>query len=172
MARETTADGELWQRLDSVGRRAFGYAWQMLRHREDALDAVQAAMLSVWRHRHKLDPQRDAQGWFFRVLRNQCLDTLRRRKSRRTTGPPTEPTTGSSANPAIQADQDEDVRRLRAALGELNEAQREIILLRDFHDLSYADIARTLNVPQGTVMSRLHRARTALRDLLETEVSR
>ena len=52
------------------------------------------------------------------------------------------------------------------ALSKLGEKHREILVLRDFHDLSYAEIAETLKVPRGTVMSRLHGARKALRNVV------
>ena len=57
-------------------------------------------------------------------------------------------------------------RRLWAALADLPAGSREILLLRDFHDLTYDQLAAVLHIPRGTVMSRLHRARSRLRDLL------
>jgi RNA polymerase sigma-70 factor (ECF subfamily) len=55
------------------------------------------------------------------------------------------------------------------ALGELSSEHREILVLRDYQDLSYLQIAEVLGIPKGTVMSRLHRARRALRDLLRAD---
>ena len=70
-------------------------------------------------------------------------------------------------NPAQTAAQDEDTARLRQALHELPDDMREILLLRDYHDLSYAEIAGVLNIAAGTAMSRLHRARSALRQRMQ-----
>ncbi len=153
---------ELIERLDAVGRSGFAYACQKLRNREDALDAVQAALTSVWRTRQRLDPQRDLRGWFFRILRNRCIDVVRDRArgAHQTLG--SDPVTLD--DPADGLARDESRDQLRAALATLTEEQREIVLLRDYHGLSYAEIGRALNIPPGTVMSRLSRARSALRE--------
>jgi RNA polymerase sigma-70 factor (ECF subfamily) len=66
------------------------------------------------------------------------------------------------ANPELDASRAELRRRVFAALGELGRDHREILVLRDYQDLSYEEIAEVLGVPRGTVMSRLHRARKAL----------
>jgi len=173
-------EGPLMQALESVGKRGFAYAWQMLRNREDALDAVQSALASVWQHRRRLDPARDVRGWFYRVLRNKCVDQLRRRRSQPTVSlePPAlgderqgvRPARNGQPeghDPAEAVDRSEALARLRQALDGLPAEAREILLLRDYHDLSYAEIARTLEVPIGTVMSRLHRARCALRERMQ-----
>lgn len=171
---EKTSSGresDLLTALDHVGKRGFAYAWQLLRHHEDALDAVQAALASVWQHRGRIDPERGVRGWFFRILRNKCLDVLRRRKQRTMASLEFEPAGPGSFDPAVQATESEALVHLRATLESLPSDQREILLLRDYHDLTYAEIAETLNIPTGTVMSRLHRARLALREkMLAPEV--
>ncbi len=139
-------------------------AVQMLRNREDALDAVQTTMAAVWRRRSRLDPKRDLRGWFYRVLRNRCIDMMRAGRLRKTATLEVEPAQPDMGGPAELASRGEELTRLRTELERLPDEMREIIMLRDYHDLSYADIARVLEVPAGTVMSRLHRARCALRD--------
>ena len=163
---DTSWDAELMQTLGTAGRRGFAYAWQMLQHREDALDAVQAALTAVWQHRRRLDRRRDARGWFYRVLRNKCVDTIRRRGTRQIGRLDSDPPEREPHDPVRCADRDEQARHVRVALDELPSEMRDIILLRDFHDLSYAEIADVLGVPAGTVMSRLHRARATLRERL------
>jgi RNA polymerase sigma-70 factor (ECF subfamily) len=154
------------QTLEQVGRRGFAYAWQMLRNQEDALDAVQTALAAVWQHRGRLRPGRNPRGWFYRVLRNKCIDALRARRLRRPTALEQEPVDRLGIDPGQNAGRREELMRLREALAELSDEMREILLLRDFHDLPYAEIAAVLDVPAGTVMSRLHRARSALRERL------
>ena len=63
-------------------------------------------------------------------------------------------------------------RRVWSAIGGLSRSHREILVLRDFHDLTYAEIAGTLDIPLGTVMSRLHGARSTLRARLEADGGR
>jgi len=72
---------------------------------------------------------------------------------------------GSRADDAL--DRRELAQRVWRAIAELDGDKREILVLRDFHDLSYAELARVLDIPQGTVMSRLHGARRQLRERLE-----
>jgi len=154
------------QALEAVGRRGFAYAWQMLRNHDDALDAVQTALTAVWQHRRRLQKGRDPRGWFYRVLRNKCVDVMRSRRVRNPATLEADPPDRVNADPAGHADHREQLAHLRRALAELPDEMREIILLRDFHDLPYAEIAQVLEIPPGTVMSRLHRARSALRDRL------
>jgi RNA polymerase sigma-70 factor (ECF subfamily) len=101
--------------------------------------------------------------WFMRVVRNHCIDLIRRRR------PATEDVERlSDIRPDPQAILETTQRdqQLHRALARLNNGQRQIIVLRDYMDLSYAEIALTLDIAQGTVMSRLHRARLALREEL------
>lgn len=158
------ADAEVLQLLDSVGRRGFAFAWQMLRNHDDALDAVQATMAAVWRSRKRLRPGPELRGWFYRVLRNRCIDVMRRRRVQRAGPLEVDPPDRGASDPAHDAARQEELERLRRVLRQMPDEMREIILLRDFHDLSYAEIAGVLDIPTGTVMSRLHRARSALRE--------
>jgi RNA polymerase sigma-70 factor (ECF subfamily) len=158
------AEAEVLQLLDTVGRRAFVFAWQKLGNHDDALDAVQATMAAAWRSRKKLRPGRELRGWFYRVLRNRCIDVLRSRRTQRVMPLEADPPEGKMSDPAGDVSRREQLQRLRRELEQMPDDMREIILLRDFHDLSYAEIADVLSIPAGTVMSRLHRARSALRE--------
>ena len=163
---DKAADERMLAMLDTMGRQGFAYAWQMLRHREDALDAVQTALTSVWSSRQRLQPGRDPRGWFYRTLRNKCVDLLRARRAHRPGQLDADPPATNPRDPVRDATQREELVRLRRALEELPDEMREIVLLRDYHDLSYAEVAEVLRIPVGTVMSRLHRARSALRQWL------
>jgi len=157
---------ELLRTLEGVGRRGYAYAWQLLRDEQDALDAVQTALAAVWQHRRRLWPGRDPRGWFYRVLRNKCLDVLRRRCRSRAGGPVPDAADPTQPDPLGALDRQEQLAGLRRALAELPAELREVLLLRDFHDLPYREIAAVLGIPAGTVMSRLHRARLTLRERL------
>ncbi|HUU97240.1 MAG TPA: RNA polymerase sigma factor [Phycisphaerae bacterium] len=158
------ADVEVLRLLDSVGRRGFAFAWQMLRNHDDALDAVQASMMAAWRNRKRLRPGPELRGWFYRVLRNRCIDVMRSRRVQRAAPLEVDPPDRGASDPAHDAARREELDRLRRVLRQMPDEMREIVLLRDFHDLSYAEIAGVLDIPTGTVMSRLHRARSTLRE--------
>jgi RNA polymerase sigma-70 factor (ECF subfamily) len=168
---DETANDELMAMLDTVGKSGFTYAWQLLRNRDDALDVVQSALTALWRTRRRLQTGRDPRGWFYRILRNKCIDVLRSRKLHSPDALITDPPAPNPHDPAAITTRHEDMNRLRQALAELSDEMREIILLRDYHDLSYADISHVLSIPIGTVMSRLHRARSALCQRLQEGVS-
>ena len=143
--------------------RAGAYAQSLLRSRDDAEDAVQAAALRGLERLSTYDHARPFGGWWFAILRNGCLDQLRRRKTARTVA-----LVGD--HPAPPEDPGFDWRRLDDGIARLSQAHQEILRLRYFGDLSYADLAEALAVPPGTIMSRLHAARKALaRELAEQD---
>jgi RNA polymerase sigma-70 factor (ECF subfamily) len=111
---------------------------------------------------HTYDTGRPFKGWWFAILRNGCMDHLRRRKAARTA-----PLDGDY--PAPEAEAGFDWRRLDAGIAALPPAHQEILRLRYFGDLSYAELAEALAIPLGTVMSRLHAARKALAGLMQEQ---
>jgi RNA polymerase sigma-70 factor (ECF subfamily) len=138
---------------------------QLLQHREDAADAVQDALQRLVQHRRAFDPQRGkVRAWFLKIVRNRCLDLLRSRSRRRAESlEPAELPTPTETRPDVTAEKREMLDLLKETLMSLPDEQREIILLRDFHQLSYAELAEVLSIAPGTVMSKLHRARQELR---------
>ncbi len=139
---------------------------QLLQHHEDAADVVQDCLQRLLKKPRMYDAQRGPlRGFFLKVVRNRCLDVLRQRRR----GPgqvsadelPQVPDS-AAPRPDQVVEQREMLALLRLELDGLPDEQREIILLRDFHNLSYAEISEVLSIPAGTVMSRLHRARAEL----------
>ncbi len=150
--------------LEGFAAKGFALAVQILGNADDAADTVQDGLLALWRSRAKLDRTRNPQAWFYRVVRNLCVDRLRRRRlEQASTLDAADPHDVNAADPGQVVESNEYRRRLRRKLEAMPEAMREILYLRDFHDLSYGAIADVLGVPAGTVMSRLHRARMELR---------
>lgn len=135
---------------------AAGYARAVLRSRHEAEDAVQQAALKGWERIGQYDAARPFRGWWFAILRNCCLDALRRAKGARTQG------LDGVDPPGLGEPEAFDWRRLDDGLAQLSEPHREILRLRYFGELSYDEIAAALSIPKGTVMSRLHLARKAL----------
>jgi len=146
--------------------RATGAALLVLGSYEDALDASQEAFVRAWRHIRRFDTARPFYPWYATILRNVCLSRLRRRTRRRTVQLlPDHPGSGE-ANPVLLAERNERRDHVWHAILELSLRQREIIVLNHFQQMSYKEIAAALGIPIGTVMSRLHAARQALRKKL------
>jgi len=147
---------------------AAGYAFSFLRNREDAEDAVQDALFRAYRARNRHDQSRPFRAWWLAILRNCCLDLLRKRKKT-----PTLLETDEFP-PHTKADEGETLHlsdALRWAMDQLSPGHREIIQLRYFGESTYAEIAAALEIPKGTVMSRLHAARKALAAVYRKEMS-
>ena len=139
---------------------------RMARNEADAMDAAQEALLAVARRIHKFEGRSSFSTWVYRVATNACLDELRRRGRRPEPGLPEHRPIVDPA-PAFDerlADRD----RLSAALAELPEEFKAPLVLRDVSGMDYAEIAATLDIPPGTVRSRIARARGRLADALST----
>jgi RNA polymerase sigma-70 factor (ECF subfamily) len=148
--------------------RAAGAATVLLGCPHDALDASQEAFVRAWRHIKRFDPAYPFYPWYSAILRNICRTRLRRRARRKTvTLADGHASPSSNGNPVVLAEQTERRKRLFEAILTLKPAFREIILLKHFNDMSYKEMAEALDIPIGTVMSRLHHARQALREALE-----
>ena len=147
--------------IESLSEHGFALAIQLLGRHEDAADVVQDSLRKLV-HSGQYDAQRGPKrAWFLKVVRNGALDVLRKRK------PEDEGVVAQLENtdlsPAETTEQNELKTIIRQQLEGMDVVQREIVLLRDFHDLSYAEIADMMEIRAGTVMSRLHRARKELR---------
>ena len=148
-----------------VHRAALGF----MLDEQEARDTAQDALLKAWRARERYDPARPFYPWLHRIVRNTCFDALARRKHRATSGLDAERVASRSRSADDLLDTARDVDRLRIALATLSEAQQEVINLRHFQNLSYAEMAEVMEVPEGTVMSRLYRARKALARAMEEQ---
>lgn len=144
------------------GPRAYGFALGKVRDPEEAKDLSQEAFLRAFRAIDRFDESRPFYPWLLTILRNLCISYLRRRR----------PTISiEDMPPAKQAAKSRGLSpelrlSLKQALDSLSESDREIVILKDFQDLTYNEIAAMLNVPRGTVQSRLYYARRRLRDHL------
>jgi RNA polymerase sigma-70 factor (ECF subfamily) len=152
----------------------FRLAYAKLGNRQDAEDVVQEAFLKAYRGFDSLKEGGNTNGWMVTVLLNTMRDHIRQRVrtpvvslDEESEGRKHEIADAATPGPEqllIEAEIDRD---LENALRSLPEQFLTAILLRDFHDLSYQEIARVLDVPVGTVMSRLSRGRQLLRDKLK-----
>jgi RNA polymerase sigma-70 factor (ECF subfamily) len=150
-------------------KRAFAVALGLVGNADDAHDLSQEAFIAAHRARKSFDADRPFFPWFYRVLRNRCLNYLKKRARRREISLDVlEERTGR-----ISADAEilrkERIEIVWKALFTLSAEHREILVLRNFQELSYSEISDVLRVPEGTVMSRLYYARKALLEALRKE---
>jgi RNA polymerase sigma-70 factor (ECF subfamily) len=141
------------------------YAFALVRDRDRADDLVQDTLeraLSRWRLRRV---EGDVRAWLFTILRNLHVSTWRRDRRHGSTVAVDEAT---MAAVAPRQDTMLEVHDVLAALDQLPEEQKSLLLLVGVEDFSYDDAARILGMPVGTVMSRLSRARQRLRAIVET----
>lgn len=145
---------------------------------EDAADMTQESFLKAWRNLESFHFEAAFSTWLYRLASNTCLDFLRSAKRRRELSLTVEDESGESQlldlpdpapTPEASLLTNEENARLGAAMGQLDPEQRRILTLRVVNDLSYTEIAAVLNIKEGTVKSRLARARESLRKkLLQT----
>lgn len=150
--------------MGNAMRSAFVAAYRLLGSRDEAGDALQEACTRALRSRQSYDKTRPFYPWFYRILKNQCLDRLKSRRHH----DDVEKVSVSVQHPSaeqymIQSERDLAVSR---AIEQLPADLKEIIELRHFQDLSYQEMALILECPEGTVMSRLYRARKKVREHL------
>jgi RNA polymerase sigma-70 factor (ECF subfamily) len=157
--------------LDSLYR----YALVLTRQRTEAEDLVQETYVRALQAYSRLREDSNVKGWLFTILRNQWLNELRRRRTRPQVDEVDSDTQvvdglhGKFPDAQMALEGKEDAIRVRTAIGKLPSEFQEALILREFEELSYQEIATVLNCPVGTVMSRLGRARAKLRTLLSDE---
>lgn len=153
--------------MDQVRPRALAIAMKVLRNRDDAEDAVQDAMLKVWRNLDRFEGRASFTTWLHRIVMNASLDILRKRSGRAEGAAVDE--RGDDCQPKLEPAHDQTPESkmgiaemqllVRAAVARLAPVQKQAITLREFEDCAYDEIAEAAACPIGTVMSRLHHAR-------------
>jgi RNA polymerase sigma factor (sigma-70 family) len=154
--------------------RIYSFAYYSLGSREEAEDVTQEVLVRLWQHWPTLSGAH-AVPWLIRVTRNACLDVHRKRQTRtafqinHSDDCPVNPSP-IGTDPDVGLERRDFRRQVEAALREIDEPYRTIVILREIESLSYAEIARALALPLNTVKVYLHRGRHMLRDLLREEV--
>ena len=160
LAGDRRAFGEL---VSAHQRVLFNVALRMLNDREDARDVTQTAFLKAWQKLHTYDRRNRFFSWIYRILLNEALNQLRRR---RRLEPLDERTVSPERSPEERTEAHEIGAIVQDALMELGTEHRQVIILRHFHHLSHREIGDTLNVPEKTVKSRLYTGRQLLAGIL------
>jgi RNA polymerase sigma-70 factor (ECF subfamily) len=163
------AFGELVSRYQA---RLYNAALRLVQSPDDAADVVQDAFLSAYQALHTFKGDAEFFTWLYRIAFNTAISLKRKKRpaisleaNKGETGiDPDDPS--EYVKPGAALERTEDERQLGDAIARLSPEHREVLLLKDIEGLKYEDIAELLEVPIGTIRSRLHRARLELRELL------
>jgi RNA polymerase sigma-70 factor (ECF subfamily) len=174
--------------LGKYRRKVYGLAMGMVGNRDDAMDIMQDAFVRVYRHINSFQGDSSFYTWMYRITMNLCIDHVR--KASRMRAAPYEDRLSHDnvdqgdfpilpvrhdVNPGKAARRHEIMRKVSAALADLPAHHRAVIVMREFEGLSYEEMAQVMQVPKGTIMSRLfharHKLQKALAEYLDGEIS-
>jgi RNA polymerase sigma-70 factor (ECF subfamily) len=139
----------------------FSVALRLIGDYEDARDATQNALVRAYVHLETFDPSRKFFSWIYRIVVNECLNVRRARRPQERLVDTIEAKAGPDTVEALERRD-----QIQVALHKLTDEYREVIVLRHFAELSYAEISDVVGVPEKTVRSRLFTARQRLGELL------
>ena len=175
LAGETAAYRPLVVRYQN---RLHGMVVGMVRNQEDAKDSVQMAFVKAYQSLAHFRIDSSFYTWIYRIAMNLAIDHCRKGKRRKTTGFDEAIASRDEDGTVAQQHHEESPvhalarkelhERIHAALDEISEDMREAVLLREVEGLSYKEISERMDIPEGTVMSRLFYARKKLQSLLKT----
>lgn len=172
LAGDNNAFGAL---VEAYQDRVYNLALRMCGNADDAFDLSQEAFVRAWRGLSGFQQEAAFSSWLYRLTANVCLDWLRAKKRRPTVSLTKADDDGEEAqleiadpgkSPEELLEAAEDRAALVKAMNELPVDYRQILTMRAINDMSYTEIAEALALPEGTVKSRLSRARLALRNIL------
>ncbi len=174
--------------FDRYHRRAFAVAFGVVKNQQDAADIVQDGFVKVHRHIAKFQGSSSFYTWLYRIIMNLSIDHVRRRKHGHgveyddRVGREADEIAGDGAllprimdaNPSKTVIRRELLGKIQEALDDLPDYHKAVIMLREVEGLSYEEMSKVLEVPKGTIMSRLFHARkkmqVALREYMQGEL--
>jgi len=175
--------GALGELISRYEQRTYNLAYRLMGNHADACDAAQEALVRICVRLQNFRGDSQFSTWLYRVVTNTCLDELRRRGRNRCTsldealpldeGSVPRQAADDAEGPVEYVERHEVQAAVHRAISRLPYDYRVVVILRDLHNLSYQEIAAVLGTTLGTIKSRLHRARQALRGIIEdTEAHR
>jgi RNA polymerase sigma-70 factor (ECF subfamily) len=161
--------GEFEELVNTHQKRVYNICLRLCGNPDDAFDLSQEVFLKAWRGLEGFRGDSEASTWLYRLAVNACTDFLRR-KTRRGISVSLEdseiPLPDARYEPSIALERKDLAEAIEAALGKLSSEHKKIITLREAAGLTYGEIANLLDIEEGTVKSRLARARLTLREIL------
>ncbi len=164
------------QLIESCQKKVFNIAYKMIGNYDDANELAQEVFLKAFRSIKKFKGDSLFSTWIYKVTANVCLDEIRRRKKRivlsldedieLNDGEVKRQIPDSSPTPDLEAETNEIKDAVNKSIQELPDDYKSVIILRDIQGFSYDEISTIVNCPEGTVKSRINRARQALKKIL------
>jgi RNA polymerase sigma-70 factor (ECF subfamily) len=153
---------------DRHAPRIYGFLTRLLAHQNDADDVLQEVFWQAWKQASRYDPQRSTPlGWLLLMARSRALDLLRKPKGATPTGEVPAVSAPAASEPLPRVQLGETADQVQAALAQLPPEQRALILMSFFQGITHEQIAAQVNLPLGTVKTRIRRGIGRLRDLLQ-----
>ena len=149
------------------GQGVMNVVYRMCGDLQIAEDTAQETFIQAWIHLSSYRPQTSLRNWLYRIAVNAATDMLRKEKRILPNSMDDLPLTDGRPGPEMLVSQQERIALVQKAVLSLPDASRAVLVLREYEGLSYQEISATLDIPVGTVMSRLNYARKILKDKLE-----
>lgn len=147
-------------------KRAYFAALGFVGNHDDAVEVSQKAFIAAYRNYHKFDSTKNFYTWYYKILKNLSLNMIRDRKHNESLD-----FIEYKADDVFQSIENEELKnKIQTALFHLNESDRSIIILKEFENYGYKEIAELMEIPIGTVMSRLFYARKKLAEKLKGQL--
>lgn len=165
--------------IKSYNRYAYNIAYRMMGNEEDAKDMSQEALIKAFKSIKQFKMEANFSTWLYRIVINTCKDELRKRKEHTISLDETfESGTGLkndisdvAGDPIIIYEKLELKEKVEAALNKLSEDGKSVVVLKDIMGYSYDEIGEILQIPIGTVRSRLNRSRNTLKEILKVQLA-
>lgn len=165
--------------IEGYQRKIFNIALRIVGNYDDANDLSQEVLIRIFKSIGSFKEQSSFSTWIYRITTNVCLDDIRKRKNRRVVsldeeikvedGEMQRQIVSNDPLPEETAEKEELRELVNGAISSLSEEHRLVIVMRDLQGFSYEEIARILKCPEGTVKSRINRARLALKNVLQSK---
>jgi RNA polymerase sigma-70 factor (ECF subfamily) len=160
---------ELFEELMTHQKKVFLICLGFSSNASDAQDLTQEVYLKAYKNIATLSDLSLAKFWLFRIARNTCLNFQKKHRLNRMAALEISRKMKSPKSPESEMIHQEQLRKLKGAIRMLPKKQRDVFVLKEYGGLSYQEIAETLNIELGTVMSRLNRARQAIKETIKGE---
>ena len=159
-------------------KKVFNIAFRMMGNQDDASDVAQEVFIKIYKSIGSFKKQSAFSTWVYKITINTCRDELRKQKNKRNTisldqsicledNEVERQIQSNDPTPELVAEKRETGKLIKEAIFNLSDEYKEVVILRDIQGFSYSDIAKILNCPEGTVKSRINRARSMLKDILK-----
>lgn len=160
----TVKETWIFQDLMSYQKKVFLICLGFSRNASDAQDLAQEIYLKAYKNIHTLRDRSLAKSWLFRIVRNTCLNFRKKHRLDKISAYEIIGQNIDHQNPEFDMIRQEQLFALKMAIQNLPKKQRDVFVMKEYGDLSYEEIAETLQIKKGTVMSRLNRARQAIKE--------